>query len=166
MRLAQLIEYKLEMFLVLFDQVTIYKYIVKIYMYESSNIISENNCHEPLECSRSVTISLLHSMAHKCAINGGKHCFPHIFGFYMYLLIHVRHIDQRSIFCSSYVLTYLLLVGKRGYVFLRVIIAFASIDDGAKFHTVLLEDAKHWCCLRDIRLFPPSSIFICLDLVD
>ena len=36
---------------------------------------------------------------------------------------------------------YLLLVGERGYVFLCIIIAFASIDDGAKFH-VLLEDTS------------------------
>ena len=96
MRLAQLIEYKLKMFLMLFDRVTIYKYIVKIYVYKSSDIISENNGHELLECSRSVTISLLHSMAHECAINGGKHCFPHIFGFYAYLLIHVRYFAQAT----------------------------------------------------------------------
>ena len=166
MCLAQLIEYELQMFLMLFDRVTIYKYIVKIYMYKSSNIISENNGHELLECSRGVTVSLLHSMAHKCAINGGKHGFPHIFGFHAYLFIRIRHIDLWSIFRSSYIMTYLLLVGERSYVFLHIIIAFAAIDDGAKFHTILLEDAKHWCCLRDVCLFPPSSIFICLDLVD
>ena len=72
---------------------TVYKYIVKIYVYESSDIISENNGHEPLECSRGITVSLLHSMAHKCVINGGKHCFPHIFGFHAYLFIRVQHID-------------------------------------------------------------------------
>ena len=63
-------------------------------------------------------------------------------------------------------MTYLLLVGERGHIFLRIIVVFASIDDGAKFHTVPLEDAKNWCCLRDICLFPPSSILICLDLVN
>jgi hypothetical protein len=116
MHLAQLIEYELEMFLVLFDRVAIDKYIIKIYVYESSNIISENNSHEPLECSRRITVPLLHSMAHECAINGSKHCFPYIFGFHAYLLICVRHINQRF------------------YVFLCIIIAFVSIDDGAKFH--------------------------------
>ena len=60
MRLVQLIKNELEMFLVLFDRVTVYKYIVKIYVYKSSDIILENNSHEPLECSRGVTVSLLH----------------------------------------------------------------------------------------------------------
>ena len=73
MHLAQLIKYKLEMFLMLFDQVTVHKYIIKIYVYKSSDIISENNGHELLKCRRSVTVSLLHSMAHECAIIGGEH---------------------------------------------------------------------------------------------
>ena len=144
----QLIKYKIEMFLMLCDQVTGHKYIIQIYMYKSYDIISENNSHEPLKCSSSVIVSLLHSMAHECAI-GGKHC-----------LSHIRHIDLRSIFPSSYIVMYLLLVRDRGNIFLFIIIVFAFINDSAKFHTGLLEDAKHWCCLGDVCLFQSSGILI------
>src|ERR1700692_2064093 len=41
--LAQLIKYEPEMFLMLFDRVTKYKYIIKIYMYESPDKISEDH---------------------------------------------------------------------------------------------------------------------------
>ena len=95
MGLAQLIEHKHEMFLMLFDQVTVYKYIVKIYVCKSFDIILEDNSHELLKCSRSITVSLLHSMAHECAVNGGEHHLPHIFGFYVYLFI-CMHLTYQS----------------------------------------------------------------------
>jgi hypothetical protein len=45
LHLAQLIKYEPKMFLVLFDRVTKYKSIVKIYMYKSPDKISEDHCH-------------------------------------------------------------------------------------------------------------------------
>ena len=81
------------MFLVLFNRITEYKYIVEIYMYEPSDKVSEDHCHKTLKCSGSVTVSLLHCMAHEGAIYSGECGLPHIAWFHAYLFIHVGHID-------------------------------------------------------------------------
>src|ERR1700722_9898616 len=67
-------------------------------VYKSSDIFLEDNSHQPLKCSRGITISLLHSMAHECAINGGESRLPHVRRFNVYLFIHVGHIDLQLIF--------------------------------------------------------------------
>jgi len=81
------------MFLVLFDAVTKHEYIVEIYVYKSSDEFSEDGCHQPLKRSGSITVSLLHCMAHKCAIHGGKRGFPYVIRFDAYLFVRVGHID-------------------------------------------------------------------------
>src|ERR1700683_3297530 len=120
------------MFLMLFYRVTEHKYIIEIYVYKSSDEVSEDHSHQLLECSGGVTVPLLHSMAHKCAVYCGKHGFPYILGFNMYLLVHVRHIDLRSVFSPSNIHTDLLLIRERCYIFLCVFILFPPIYDGTK----------------------------------
>src|ERR1700677_1948611 len=120
------------MFLVLFYQVTEHEYIIEIYMYKSSDEVLEDHSHQSLECSRGVTVPLLHSMAHKCAVYCGKHGFPYILGFDTYLLIHVGHINLRSVFSLSNIHTDLLLIRERDYVFLCVFILFPPVYDGTK----------------------------------
>jgi hypothetical protein len=85
----QLIKYESEVFLVLSYRITKHEYIIKIYMYKSSNELSEDCYHEPLECSWSITVSLLHCMAQKGAIYSGKCDFPHVCRLYMYLFVCV-----------------------------------------------------------------------------
>ena len=90
---AQLIKYEFEMLLVLFDRIAKYKYIIKIYVYESSDEILEDYRHKTLKCSGSIAISLLHCMAHEGAIDGSECGFPHVARFHTYLFIRVGHID-------------------------------------------------------------------------
>jgi hypothetical protein len=45
LRLAQLGEYELEVFLMLLYAVTEHEYIIQIYVYESSDVLSEDCCH-------------------------------------------------------------------------------------------------------------------------
>src|ERR1700689_3868343 len=149
------------MFLVLFYRITVHKYIIEIYVYEPSDKFSEDSRHQPLECSRCVTIPLLHGMADEGAIYCGKRGFPHILWFDAYLFVRVGHIDLRSIFSPSYIHTDLLLIRERCYVFLHIVVPLPSIYDGAK-SSRLLENTQHWCCLRDICLFPPSCLLVAL----
>jgi len=90
---VQFVKYELEMLLVLCNTVTKHEYIVEIYMYKFSDEFSKNGCHQPLKHSGRITVSLLHCMAYKCAIHGGKHGFPNVISFNAYLFIHIRHID-------------------------------------------------------------------------
>src|SRR6202041_1360894 len=135
-------------------------------MYKSSNILLEDNGHQPLKCSRGITVSLLHSMAHECAINGGKSCLPHVEQFNAYLFIRVGHINLRSIFTSSNIISDLLLIRKGGHILFCVLISFSAIYDSTKFGSAFLKDAEHRGGLRHIGLFPPSSTFIVLDFID
>src|ERR1700722_11271194 len=82
------------------------------------------------------------------------------------MCICIGHIDQRSIFTSSNIISDLLLVRKGGHVLFRVLISFSAIYDSTKFSSAFLEDAEHWGSLRHIGLLPPSSTFIVLDLID
>src|SRR5882762_1628451 len=140
------------MLLMLFDRITKYKYIVKIYVYKSSDEVLEDHRHEMLECSGSVAISLLHCMAHEGAIDGSEHSLPHVARFHMYLFIRVGHINLRSIFRSSNIMSDLLLIGEGCHVLLHIVILLLTIYDGAKFRAVLLIYAQHGCGLRDIWL--------------
>src|SRR6202040_747719 len=135
-------------------------------MYKSSNIFSEDNGHQPLKCSRGITVSLLHSMAHECAINGGKSRLPHVRQFNVYLFIRVGHIDLRLIFTLSNIISDLLLVRKGGHVLFRILISFSAIYESMKFGSAFLKDAEHWGGLRHIGLLPPSNTFIVLDFVN
>src|ERR1700720_883864 len=135
-------------------------------MYKSSDILLEDNGHQPLKCSRGITVSLLHSMAHECAINGGKSRLPHVRRFNAYLFIRVGHIDLRLIFTSSNIISDLLLVRKGGHVLFRVLVSFSAIYDSTKFGSAFLKDTEHWGGLGDIGLLPPSSTFIVLDFID
>src|SRR5882762_10440964 len=114
------------MLLVLFDRIAKYKYIVKIYVYKSSDEISENYCHKTLECSGTIAISLLHHMAHEGAIDGSECGFPHITRFHTYLFICIGHINLRSIFRLSNVMSDLLLVGKGCYVLLCIVVLLST----------------------------------------
>src|SRR3984957_6257198 len=135
-------------------------------MYKSSNILLEDNGHQPLKCSRGITVSLLHSMAHECAINGGESRLPHVRWFNVYLFIRVGHIDLRLIFTSSNIISDLLLVRKGGHVFFRVLISFSAIYDSTKFGSAFLKDTEHRGGLGHIGLFPPSSTFIVLNFIN
>src|ERR1700691_2499836 len=152
------------MSLVLFYRITVHKYIIEIYVYEPSDKFSEDSRHQPLECSRCVTIPLLHGMADEGAIYCGKRGFLHILWFDTYLFVCIRHIDLISIFSPSYIHTDLLLIRERRYVFLHIVVPLPSIYDGAK-SSRLLENTQHWCCLRDICLFPPSCLLVSLYLL-
>src|ERR1700720_1187542 len=136
-------------------------------MYKSSDIFSEDNGHQPLKCSRGITVSLLHSMAHECAINGGKSRLPHVRQFNVYLFIRVGHIDLRLIFTLSNIISDLLLVRKGGHVLFRVLVSFSAIYDSTKFASAFLKDTEHRGGLGDIGLLPPpSSTFIVLDFIN
>jgi hypothetical protein len=163
---AQLVKYEFEMLLVLFDRIAKNKYIIKIYVYESSDEISEDYHHKTLECSGSIAISLLHRMAHEGAIDGSECGFPHVARFHVYLFICVGQIDLWSIFRSSNIMSDLLLVGEGHYVLLHIVVLLSTINDSVKFRTVLFIHAQHGCGLGDICLFPPSSFLIKLDFID
>src|ERR1700722_2601507 len=119
-------------------------------MYKSSNIFLEDNSHQPLKCSSSITMSSLHSMAHECAINGGKSHLPHVGRFNAYLFIHVGHIDLQLIFALSNIISDLLFVGKGGHNLFHVLISFSAIYDSTKFSSAFLKDAEHCGSLRHI----------------
>jgi len=70
-----------------------YDYIIQIYINELRKKFSENLCHEPLECSRGITVSLLHYMAQKRPYDCAKCCIFHVIGFHAYLLIHIGHVQ-------------------------------------------------------------------------
>src|SRR6202790_4998031 len=133
------------MLLVLFDRIAKCKYIIKIYVYESSDEISEDYRHKTLKCSGSIAISLLHCMAHEGAIDGSKCGFPHVARFHAYLFIRVGHINLRLIFRLSNIMSDLLLVGEGRYVLLRIVVLLSTIYDCAKFHATLLIHAQHGC---------------------
>src|ERR1700676_5472479 len=133
------------MLLVLFNRIAKYKYIVKIYMYKSSDEVSEDHHHETLECSGSVAISLLHCMAHEGAIDGSEHGLPHAARFHAYLFIRVGHIYLRSIFRLSNIMSDLLLIGEGCHVLLHIVVVLSTIYDGAKFCAVLLIYTQHRC---------------------
>src|ERR1700720_4139607 len=135
-------------------------------MYKSSDIFSEDNGHQLLKCSRSIAISLLHSMAHECAINCCKSHLPYVGRFDVYLFVRIGHINFRLIFTSSNIISDLLLVGKGGHVLFCVLILFSAIYDSTKFSSAFLKDAEHRGSLRHIGLLPPSSTFIVLDFID
>src|SRR5882762_696566 len=154
------------MLLVLFDRIAKYKYIIEIYVYKSSNEISEDYCHKMLECSGSIAISLLHRMAHKGAIDGSECGFPHIARFHAYLFICIGHIDLRPIFCLSNIMSDLLLVREGRYVLLHIVVLLSTIYDSVKFCAILFIHTQHGCGLGDVCLFPPSSFLIKLDFID
>src|ERR1700720_3792722 len=135
-------------------------------MYKSSDIFSEDNGHQLLKCSRSIAISLLHSMAHECAINCCKSHLPYVGRFDVYLFVRIGHINFRLIFTSSNIISDLLLVGKGGHVLFCVLILFSAIYDSTKFSSAFFEDTEHWGGLRHIGLLPPSNTFIVLDFID
>src|ERR1700722_2488550 len=82
------------------------------------------------------------------------------------LFIRVGHINLRSIFTSSNIISDLLLVRKGSHIFSRVLISFSAIYDSTKFSSAFLKDTEHWGGLGHIGLLPPSSTFIVLDFID
>ena len=83
-----------------------------------------------LECSRGITVSLLHGMAHECAIDRREGGLPYIVRFDVYLFVRVRHVDLGSIFSSSNVHTDLLLVREGRDVLLCIVVSFSTVDYG------------------------------------
>ena len=71
------------------DRVRIYEDVVEVHVYESTQEVSEQGRHESLECSRSVTVSLLHHQAHERSVRSGECGLPYIFHIDTYLFIRV-----------------------------------------------------------------------------
>ena len=109
----------------------VFEYIVKIYMYKSSEKFLDYGGHQPLECGRCIAISHLHYLA----LKGAKYCrechFTDILWSYACLLISLSHIQFRSEFSSHYIMTYHILIWERCYIFPCVLILLLQIEYGS-----------------------------------
>ena len=52
--------------LMLFECVVEHEYIIKIYMDEPSNVLSQYHHHKSLDCGRGIAVSLLHDLTQEC----------------------------------------------------------------------------------------------------
>jgi hypothetical protein len=73
----------------LLQGVAVNKYVVQVYIYKTSNVISKDHCHQMLKCYGGIAIPLLHHLAYIGAIYYGEGCCPNILWFYPNLFIGV-----------------------------------------------------------------------------
>ena len=106
----------------------VYEYIVKIYMYKSSEKFLKYGGHQLLECGRCIAISHLHYSA----LKGAKYCrechFTDILWSYVHLLISLSHIQFGSELSSHYIMMYCILIWERCYIFPCILILLLQIE--------------------------------------
>src|SRR5258706_14760645 len=106
-----------------------YEYIIQIYVNELREKFSENSRHEPLECSRGITVSLLHHMAQKCPYDCAKCRIFHVVGFHANLLVCIGHVQFTTKPGTSDIVPDHILIRERREVLHRIEIALPAIDD-------------------------------------
>ena len=124
----------------------VYEYIIKIYMYKSSEKFSEYSGHQLLKCGGCIAIFHLHYSALKSAEYCRECCFSNILWSHVHLLISLCHIQLGSEFSSCYIMTYCILIWERHYIFPRILILLLQIKHGSQC-TVFLWYTQHRCCL-------------------
>lgn len=138
-------------------------HIIKIHVYEYTNVISKHHCHQVLECGGGIAVHLLHSVALECPIHHSKCRFIHITWLNTNLFICIGHVNLGAKLCSRDIKSDLVLVGKWGYILYCVVISLPTVNHGSEF-PILLCNAQHWHGLGCGNWFPPTSCNI-LDLI-
>ena len=109
------------------DTLRVYEYIIKIYMYKSSEKFSEYSSHQPLECGGCIAISHLHYSALKSAKYCRECCLADILWSFGHLLISFSHIQFGSGFSLHYIMMYCILIWEMCYIFPCILVLLLQI---------------------------------------
>jgi hypothetical protein len=120
----------------------VYKYIVQINMDESSDLLSEEGGHEPLERQGGIAVPLLHDLTNERSQDSHQGRLGDVRWPDAYLFIRLRHIELISICATGNIMPDVVLIREGCYVLHRIIVLFAQVKHCAKL-PIFLGNAKH-----------------------